>query len=180
MSAASAAHERPAPGHGAPTPAWDGEPCPLCGARLHPEQEWCLSCGAAARTRLAPAPSWKGVIVTLAVIVALSVGVLAAALVKLAAGTTTPATLTRTVTTLALATTPARTTPGAVRSTSTPARRSAPATKSTLGKSLAAGSSAATTTPARAVEQIAKRFGLHKRIAEALRKHKLLPHGLLK
>ena len=63
-----------------------GEACPLCGAPLHPEQEWCLRCGAAARTRLAASPRWKGLIATLAVVVALSLGVLAAALVKLAGG----------------------------------------------------------------------------------------------
>ena len=41
----------------APPPA--DEACPLCGAPLAPEQEWCLRCGAAARTRLAASPAWK-------------------------------------------------------------------------------------------------------------------------
>ena len=73
--------------------------CPLCGAPLHAAQDWCLRCGAAARTRLAASPElegrrsrrsrwWR----------VLSLGVLAAALVKLAggSGTATPV-ITRTV-----------------------------------------------------------------------------------
>jgi hypothetical protein len=93
----------------APPPAPPGEACPLCGAPLHPEQEWCLRCGVAARTRLAASPNWKSPIATLAVVVALSVGVLAAALVKLAGATTVPAT-TSTVTTSAAAVAPTPTT----------------------------------------------------------------------
>jgi predicted nucleic acid-binding Zn ribbon protein len=60
------------------------ELCPLCGAPLKPEQNWCLRCGAAARTRLAAQPKWKALVVALLVVVMLSLGVLAAALVKLA------------------------------------------------------------------------------------------------
>lgn len=60
------------------------EVCPLCGAGLQPEQSWCLSCGAAARTRLAAQPKWKVFVVALVTVVVLSLGVLAAALVKLA------------------------------------------------------------------------------------------------
>jgi hypothetical protein len=96
------------------------EGCPLCGAPLRAEQEWCLRCGAAARTRLAAAPNWRAPLVTAAVLVALALGVLAAALVKLAgdSGPAPPAT-TRTVTTAASATP----TPGAaapLTTTSTP------------------------------------------------------------
>ncbi len=93
-----------------------GEACPLCGTPLHREQEWCLSCGAAARTRLAASPNWKGLIVALAVVVVLALGVLAGALVKLAgdSGSTTPA-ITRTVTTAAtLTSTGASTAPSSV------------------------------------------------------------------
>jgi predicted nucleic acid-binding Zn ribbon protein len=60
------------------------EMCPLCGAPLKPEQDWCLRCGAAARTRLAAQPKWRALVVALVVVVVLSLGVLAAALVKLA------------------------------------------------------------------------------------------------
>lgn len=58
--------------------------CPLCGGPLHPEQEWCLRCGAAARTRLAAAPNWRGPAIAIALIIAISLGVLAASLIKLA------------------------------------------------------------------------------------------------
>jgi hypothetical protein len=78
--------------------------CPLCGAPLHPQQEWCLNCGAAARTRLAAPTNWKAPIVAIAVIVTLALGVLAAALVKLSGGSGTaqaPLPVTRTITTAA-------------------------------------------------------------------------------
>ena len=68
--------------------------CPLCGGPLHSEQEWCLRCGAAARTRLAAAPNWRGPAIALAVIVAISLGVLAASLVKLAGGSGSSTTVT--------------------------------------------------------------------------------------
>lgn len=111
----------------APSPSV-GEACPLCGAPLHPEQEWCLHCGAAARTRLAASPNWKAPIALIAAVIALSLGVLAAALVKLAGGSgaSTAAPITRTVTT-----------------TTTPA---VPTTTTTPGASLPNGASTATTT----------------------------------
>ena len=75
----------------APTPPPAGaegevprELCPLCGGPIRREQDWCLSCGAAARTRLAAQPKWKALVLALVTIVVLSLGVLAAALVKLA------------------------------------------------------------------------------------------------
>jgi hypothetical protein len=105
-----------------------GETCPLCGAPLHPEQEWCLRCGAAARTRLAASSSWKAPIIALAVVATLSLGVLAAALVKLAVDSSSTTNVTRTIagapasvtspgtaapTPAPGATTPGATTPGA-------------------------------------------------------------------
>jgi hypothetical protein len=33
--------------------------CPRCGAAVDAEQGWCLECGLAARTRLAPTPNWR-------------------------------------------------------------------------------------------------------------------------
>jgi hypothetical protein len=86
---------------GSSTPPVDAA-CPLCGAPLHPRQEWCLNCGAAARTRLAAPTNWKAPIVAIAVIATLALGVLAAALVKLSGGSGTPkalAPVTRTITT---------------------------------------------------------------------------------
>ena len=58
--------------------------CPLCQTPLRADQDWCLRCGAAARTRLAAQPKWKVLVVVLLLVVVLSLGVLAAALVKLA------------------------------------------------------------------------------------------------
>jgi predicted amidophosphoribosyltransferase len=60
------------------------EACPLCSAPLKSEQDWCLRCGAAARTRLAAQPKWKALVVALVLVVVVSLGVLAAALVELA------------------------------------------------------------------------------------------------
>jgi hypothetical protein len=102
------------------------------------DQEWCLRCGAAARTRLAASPKWKGLTSVIAVVVVLSLGVLAAALVSLASGTgAPPATITRTVTAAAAPT----------ASTTSPAT-TAPAT--TAPASTAPASTAATSTAATA------------------------------
>jgi hypothetical protein len=87
------------------------EACPLCGGPLAPDQEWCLRCGAAARTRLAATPNWRAPVLAIAAVLALSLGVLAAALVKLAADTGTPAPITQTVTSTAAA--PGALAPGA-------------------------------------------------------------------
>ncbi len=81
--------------------------CPLCGGPLHSEQEWCLRCGAAARTRLAAAPNWRGPAIALAVIVAISLGVLAASLVKLAGGSGSRTTITSAAAVIAPGTTAA-------------------------------------------------------------------------
>jgi hypothetical protein len=103
--------------------------CPLCGAPLDPAQEWCLRCGAAARTRLAAPPNWKAPLWALALVVALSLGVLAAALVKLAGDSAPTASAPRTTTVTApaaalpatTATTPGAGAPGtSVPGTSTP------------------------------------------------------------
>ncbi len=74
----------PAPPANAPGGEAVQEACPLCGSPLKVEQSWCLHCGAAARTRLAAQPKWKVLVAVFAVIVVLSLGVLAAALVTLA------------------------------------------------------------------------------------------------
>jgi hypothetical protein len=103
MSAAvSPTAPNPAPGQPASPAPIVGESCPLCGAALRPGQEWCLSCGAAARTRLAAAPNWKTPVAALAAVAALALGGLAAALVKLAGETGPgPAPITHTLTTAA-------------------------------------------------------------------------------
>lgn len=66
-----------------PPPAASGEWCPLCGSPLRREQDWCLQCGAAARTRLAATPRWRAPVITFAVVILISLGVLIASLVKL-------------------------------------------------------------------------------------------------
>jgi hypothetical protein len=60
------------------------EGCPLCGNPLAAEQDWCLHCGAAARTRLAATPNWRGPLIVLLTTIVLAVGALVAALVALA------------------------------------------------------------------------------------------------
>jgi hypothetical protein len=119
----------------APPPA--DEACPLCGAPLDPEQEWCLRCGAAARTRLAASPAWKTPVIALAVIVALSLGVLAAALVKLAGGSGHAAIAPTTITVTTPATTPTATVPTTTLPTTT-TPTTTPGTSSGLSTTTAA------------------------------------------
>lgn len=47
--------------------------CPRCGSPVGPAQDWCLTCGAAARTRLAATPNWRLPVVTLAGVVVVAV-----------------------------------------------------------------------------------------------------------
>lgn len=114
--------------------------CPLCGGPLHSEQEWCLRCGAAARTRLAAAPNWRGPAIAVALIVAISLGVLAASLVKLAGDSGSGSSTTVAVGALAPGTTAA-----GVITTSTAAGSTA---ASTVGRVFTAPSTAASTVPA--------------------------------
>jgi hypothetical protein len=96
--------------------------CPLCGAPLHTDQDWCLRCGAAARTRLAASPNSKAPIIAVAVVAALSLAVLAAALVKLAGNSgSTKIHIARTVTTPAFVTSPSAATPTPAPSARPPA-----------------------------------------------------------
>jgi len=125
-----------------------GEVCPLCASPLHPEQEWCLNCGAAARTRLAASPNWKGPLMAAVVVVVLSLGVLAAALVKLAGDTgPAPPAITRTITTAptALAPSTAPTTPTLPAQT-TPGASTTPGTSTGTGAVGGTGAGASTTT----------------------------------
>ena len=57
--------------------------CPRCGANVAPDQDWCLDCGAAARTRLCPTPNWRAPIAALAVVALLAGIGLAVAFVAL-------------------------------------------------------------------------------------------------
>jgi hypothetical protein len=66
----------------APPPATE-RACPRCGASLAPDQEWCLSCGTAVGTRIAPTPRWRLPIFLVGALVALIAAALVLALVEL-------------------------------------------------------------------------------------------------
>jgi hypothetical protein len=119
-----ASHSSGVPAEGAWQPRPEAsEACPLCAGPLHRDQEWCLRCGAAARTRLAATPNWRIPIAAIVAVIVLSLGVLSAALVDLAGSSSpTKVRVTRTVTTApaalvplpaSTATTPTTTAPGA-------------------------------------------------------------------
>jgi hypothetical protein len=42
--------------------------CPRCGATVESDQAWCLECGLAVRTRVAPVPNWRAPLVAAGVI----------------------------------------------------------------------------------------------------------------
>jgi hypothetical protein len=83
---------------------------------LQRDQEWCLRCGAAARTRLAAAPNWRIPIAAAVAVIVLSLGVLAAALVDLA-GSSSP---TKIQVTRVLTTAPAAAVPPPASTAATP------------------------------------------------------------
>jgi hypothetical protein len=101
--------------------------CPRCSATLGPEQDWCLECGAPARTRLAATPNWRVPTLVIAIVVLVSGALLAFAFVKLTGddNTTTPS-----GTAPVVATQPG-VTPPAVTSTPTTPSTTAPAPAST-------------------------------------------------
>jgi hypothetical protein len=125
--------------------------CPRCSATVGPEQDWCLECGAPARTRLAPTPNWQLPTVAIGAIVLLAGALLAFAFVKLtgddgAAAGTTPTAVVETAPAAAVAppvTAPATTAPATTATTTAPAGPAAPA--STVPGQTATTS---TTTPA--------------------------------
>ena len=57
--------------------------CPRCSATVAEEQDWCLECGAPARTRLAPTPHWRVPAIAVGAIVLIAGALLAFAFVKL-------------------------------------------------------------------------------------------------
>jgi hypothetical protein len=60
--------------------------CPRCDAPIHGEQDWCLQCGAPARTRLAPTPNWRAPVALVVLLLVLSGVALAIAFVTLTGG----------------------------------------------------------------------------------------------
>ena len=65
-----------------PPPATE-RACPRCGASLAPDQEWCLNCGAAVGSTIAPAPRWRAPVLIVGGLLALLVAALALALIEL-------------------------------------------------------------------------------------------------
>ena len=90
--------------------------CPRCSSPVGRDQDWCLECGAPARTRLAPTPNWQLPTVAIGAIVVLAGALLAFAFVKLTSDD---------------ATAPAGTTPSAVVETSPPAAAAPPVATAT-------------------------------------------------
>jgi plastocyanin len=64
--------------------------CPRCGAAVGPEQDWCVTCGVAARTRVAPVPHWRRPIMLVAAVGALALATVAVALVSLSSSDAPP------------------------------------------------------------------------------------------
>lgn len=60
-------------------------PCPRCGATVAPDQDWCLDCGAAARTRIATTPRWQTPVAVVFGLLALAIGGLGFAFADLTA-----------------------------------------------------------------------------------------------
>lgn len=67
----------------ATTPPEGAIRCPRCGAQVPRGQDWCLECGLAARTRVAPAPRWRVPLIAAALVAALALAAMAAAFVDL-------------------------------------------------------------------------------------------------
>ena len=57
--------------------------CPRCSAPVARDQDWCLRCGAAARTRIVPTPNWRLPLALAAVVALLALTALAWAFVAL-------------------------------------------------------------------------------------------------
>ncbi|HWF72123.1 MAG TPA: SPOR domain-containing protein [Solirubrobacteraceae bacterium] len=112
--------------------------CPQCSARLAPDQEWCLECGAGVKVRVRPAPDWRvpaaivaGVVVLVAVGFVIVLIALSNTADRSADPATTPATTTPATTTPATTTTPGTTTPGTTTPGTTTPTTKAPATTPT-------------------------------------------------
>jgi hypothetical protein len=64
-------------------PAEAGTTCPRCGAYVAEQQDWCLRCGDAARTRLVPTPNWRLPLMLAGIVAALALLVIAISFVQL-------------------------------------------------------------------------------------------------
>lgn len=104
----------------------EAQPCPRCGKPLSPGQDWCLSCGAPASTRIAPAPGWRVPLAIVAAVALVAAAALAVAFLELSDDAERAAQVPdATPTATATATPPATATP---TPTTTPEPTAAPAT----------------------------------------------------
>jgi len=131
-------------------PPTDGTACPRCGAHVAADQDWCLSCGDAARTRLVPTPNWRLPIAIVGVVCALALMAIALAFVQLTKddapvtpAATTPATAPPATTAPPAATAPPATTAPPAATTTTPGATTA----TTPGATTTAPGQTTTTTP---------------------------------
>jgi hypothetical protein len=66
-----------------PPPETGQRACPRCGSPLAADQEWCLNCGNAVGTRIAPTPRWRVPVAIVGAVLALLVAALVLSLVEL-------------------------------------------------------------------------------------------------
>jgi hypothetical protein len=108
--------------------------CPRCSAPVGADQDWCLECGAPARTRLAQTPNWQLPTVAIGAIVLLAGALLAFAFVKLTndSNATPAAATTATSTAPPVATTPVAPVPPPVATTVPTPTTTAPVAPTTV------------------------------------------------
>lgn len=115
------------------TPPEAGRRCPRCGHGLREEQEWCLHCGTAVRTRIATTPSWRLPLALLAGLASLiAVGLVL--VIFQAADDVDPATQPAPAQPTPAAVTPAPTPPPASGATPPPASGATPAPTTALAE----------------------------------------------
>lgn len=135
------------PQRAAPAPAPVPLRCPRCGAYIAPEQDWCLECGAPARTRLAPTPNWRLPVAVIATVVAAALVALVIAFVALTRDDGTVPAATTTAPLQPTETAPASTVPAPPAATTTTPGATTPATTTPV-ITVPATTTPATTTPA--------------------------------
>jgi septal ring-binding cell division protein DamX len=85
--------------------------CPRCGSRLDPDQDWCLACGTAVRTQVAPSPRWRGPVAIVGAVLALAAAAIVLALLELSNDDGAPQEVAATPPPAATPTPPPQTTP---------------------------------------------------------------------
>ncbi len=136
----------PAPPGQPPLPAPGSLRCPRCSATIGPDQDWCLECGAPARTRLAQTPNWQLPTVAIGAIVLIAGALLAFAFVKLTDDDGAPVATTPTAPATAPATVPPAVPPEIVPTTPTTTTPTTPTTTPTTPGTTAPGQATTPTT----------------------------------